>query len=202
MNQEELRRRKDEAILEDAQSADVVDANVPWLYRWPRISHYYGDTVRQLLIAAAILMLVAAPIYTNNLPVELPLIVLGTVALVAVAAMTSPIRTNAIRADTVVAGVGLVIFEIWALLNFSSDPIHKFVIREALALLFLAALYFSTKTLRNMIAPPVHQRHRDDDMYIEPGSLEDVQQRQPNWKREAREIINEVNDREKDDYND
>jgi hypothetical protein len=200
MNREELRRRKDEEILEDAQEADI---NVPWLYRWYSVKHYYGDTVRQLFLMAAALMLVGAPFYSNNLTVELPFIVFGAVALIAVAAFTSPVKQNAIRADAVAAGVGLVIFEVWALWNFQTDPIYKFVLREALALIFLAALYFSTKTLRGMLlGGGFNANPREHDMHIEEGTLDEVIQRQPNWKQEAREIINEVNDRQKDDYND
>ena len=199
MNPDELRRRKDELILEDAQKADI---NTPWVYQWSRVSHYYGDTVRQLLIIAAVFMLIAAPFYTNNLAVELPFIVFGVVALVSVAALTNPLKRSAISADTVVSGVGLVLFELWALQNYQTDPPFKFILREALAIIFLAALYFSTKTLRNMFQNQISVHDHDHDMYIEPGTLEEVQRRQPKWKEEAREIINEKNDRQRDDYND
>ena len=179
-----------------------ADVTVPWLYRWTKISHYYGDSVRQLFIAAAATMLIGAPFYTNNLGVELPFIVLGTVALVSVAAVTNPFKIGVISADAVAAGVGLVIFEIWALGNYQTDPLHMFVIREALALIFLFALYFSTKTLRSMFLDKVGKPDSPREFTHPENPLTPDEEELLDWKEGAKEALHEMNEREKHQFND
>ena len=176
------------------------DVNVPWLYRWAPINHYYGDTVRQLLLGAAAIMLVAAPFYTDNLTTEMPFIVLGALALVAVSALTNPWKSGVMSADAVASGVGLVIFELWAIGGYGDDQLHKFVLREALAIIFLFAFYYSTKTLRSMIMKEVGRRDpvtvkREDPT---PSDLEAV----VDTKKLSRQELSDLNDYEKMEYSD
>ena len=145
--------------LEDEVTEVEPGAYVPWMYSWTRISHYYGDSVRQILLAAAALMLVGMPFYTDDLSVEMPFIVIAAVVLVIVAALTSPMKSAVISADVIVSGVGLIIFEIWAILGYGESTVLQFVLREALAILFLFALYFSSKTLRSMLLNQIGTRH-------------------------------------------
>ena len=145
--------------LEDEVTEVEPGAYVPWMYGWSRISHYYGDSVRQILLAAAALMLVGMPFYTDDLSVEMPFIVIAAVVLVIVAALTSPMKSAFISADVIVSGVGLIIFEIWAILGYGESTVLQFVLREALAILFLFALYFSSKTLRSMLLNQIGTRH-------------------------------------------
>ena len=125
---------------------EVARDTEPWLYRLQKIQHYYGDFVRQCFVGAAALMLLAAPFYADDLASILPFAILGAVALVAAAAMTSPWNRTVIMADAVLAGVGLVIFELWALEEYSSAPLLAFVLRQAIAITFMFAFYFSMKT--------------------------------------------------------
>ena len=145
--------------LEDEVTEVEPGAYVPWMYGWSRISHYYGDSVRQILLAAAALMLVGMPFYTDDLSVEMPFIVIAAVVLVIVAALTSPMKSAFISADVIVSGVGLIIFEIWAILGYGESTVLQFVLREALAILFLFALYFSSKTLRSMLLNQICSRN-------------------------------------------
>lgn len=191
------RTRGDGEILEELET----DINVPWIYRWSRITHYYGDAVRELLIACAILMLVTAPFYSDNIKLELPFIVVGALLLVCVAAFTSPWKQGAIGADVVAAGVGLVIFQTWALWGYESDPLHQFVLRECIAILFLFALYFSTKTLRSMVTNQIGQPDNSGEFVIVP-HMTQTQKDEMNWKRQAREALDDLNEHEKMDFND
>ena len=134
----------------------------PWLYRLPKVSHYYGDNVRQLQLAAAALMLFTAPFYTDDFSIELPIIILGVVILVCISALTTPLKQSVINADAIASGVGLVVFEWWALFSYQSVPLYVFGLREAIALLFFFALYYSTKTLRAM---KLHQIGRQESRY-------------------------------------
>lgn len=188
------------------QTSSTIDelessSNVPWLYRWSKISHYYGDTVRQIFIAAASLMLLAAPFYTDDLSIELPFIVLGTVVIVGVAALTNPWKSSVISADAITAGTGLIIFEMWALLEYHSGTMLQFILREALAILFLFALYFSTKTLRSML---LHQVGKHDSRldFRSRSSLPRNARERMMKEEERREMIHEINEQEKLDFQD
>lgn len=114
------------------------------------IEHYYGSAVRELLLGAAILMLVTSPLYADQLTSEFPFEVLGAIVAVCCAALTNPYKRWVMGANAVVSGVGFVIFQSWAIMDFdASDPI-AFVLREAISIVWLFALYFSMKTFRAM----------------------------------------------------
>lgn len=152
--------------------------------RFSRVSvvpHYYGDVVRRLLFAGAILLIVAHPWYANDLRLELPFSALGAVVLVALAALTNPHNKNLIIADAIASGVGLLIFEVWALFEYESGTWLEFALRQGIAILFMVTFYFSMKTLRAMLLGKVGKRYEvgefDTDPLAEdvlPRSLEEV----------------------------
>jgi len=145
---------------DDAEDYAAIAAETePWLYRLPKVSHYYGDFVRQAFVAAAALMLLAAPFYADDLHSELPFEIIGAVFLVAAAAMTNPWNRTVILADAIIAGVGLVIFELWALGEYDAITTTQFILRQAIAVLFMIAFYFSMKTVRAMT---LHQVGKSD----------------------------------------
>lgn len=120
--------------------------------RWRNIEHYYGDLVRALMLATAILILVGAPFYADDLKFELPFILAGAIILVALAAMTTPKSRLIMRLDAVAAGTGAVLYEMWALWGFGTSSPLDFVMREAPAIILLVAFYFALKTLRAMLS--------------------------------------------------
>lgn len=115
------------------------------------IPHYYGDIVRGLFIAATLLMLVSSPLYAESLRTALPVLVIAAVVLIALAALTNPRSVVITRLNAAAAGVGVIVFEIWALMAFNLGALLGFVLLEAVAILFVFAFYFSLKTLRAMI---------------------------------------------------
>lgn len=137
------------------------------------IAHYYGDTVRELLLAGAILMLLSSPLYANVLTAEFPLEVLGAIIAVCFAALTSPQKKWVMIGNAIITGVALVIFQSWAVLDLDlSNPI-AFVLREALAIVALFALYFSVKTVRAMMLHQIgvqtfEQELADEAEYVDP----------------------------------
>ena len=135
----------------------LVTEHVPWLYRDPKIAHYYGDFVRQCLVAAAALMLLTAPYYADDLHNELPFEIIGAVVLVALAALTSPWNRTVIIGDAVASGAGLVVFELWALQEYSPSLLIAFALRQAIAIAFMCAFYFSMKTFRAMMFRQIGQ---------------------------------------------
>jgi hypothetical protein len=191
------RSKTEGEVLEEMQA----DAMVPWVYSWTKISHYYGDSVRALLIVCAVLMLITAPFYADDIQTELPFIVLGTVAMVFVAGMTSPWKRGVISADAVTSGVGFMIFEIWALSDYRSDLILQFVLREAIAILFLFALYFSTKTLRNMLLNNIGRPDGPRD-FLSGVPTTQTEDDLINWKQQAQEALHDLNEHEKLEFGD
>jgi len=125
-------------------------AQEPWIFRRTPVPHYYGDIVRQLFVAAAAFLIVGAPFYATDLAAELLFDVLGAFLLVFLAAFTSPSARTILVADAIVAGVGMIIFEYWALVNYQTTAIVAVILRQAIALIFLFAFYFAGKTVRGL----------------------------------------------------
>ena len=193
MSDKDIKDRLREKIDEVSQS------DTPWIYRWPAISHYYGDTVRQLLLASAAIMLIGAPYYTDDIGTEIFFILIGALVLVVVSAMTSPWKQSVISLDAVVAGVGLVIFELWALMGYG-DVAIKFILREFLAILFLFAFYFSTKTLRAMLLHQIGKRDSRLD-FLQKSNDDDITDIDAlELSEEKREWMHEHNEEEKQKY--
>ncbi len=144
----------------DVEKDPGVEAQEPWFYRVTRVSHYYGDTTRQIFLVAAALILLGAPFYADDLQVQLPFVVVCTVALVAFAAFTSPRSRLMILADAVLCVAGLIFFELWALSAWNRVSATTFFLREIIAFLFLFGLYFSGKSWRAVLLGEVGEPKR------------------------------------------
>ncbi len=121
------------------------------------IPHYHGDTVRALLIVAAVLLIVG-----EGMGAVLPLPALGAVAfaivLVLAAGVTNPAQAWIHWVDALLALASALLFGTSAVSWYRagqapSDP-TSFAFALALALISLMALYLSTRTIRGML-----QRH-------------------------------------------
>ncbi len=145
---------------------------VPWIYRLPIISHYYGDSVRLLFLSATVLMLVGAPLYTDDLASQSLAIIIGALALVVIAGLMSPRMRFAKVLGAACSVIGAAVYETWALSGYSVTPGYVFLLREFIALIFFFALYFSLKTVRADVLEPAneddfaesHQDGDDDDV--------------------------------------
>lgn len=117
-----------------------------------RIPHYHGDEVRALFVATAVVLIVA-----KSTGAELPLSALSTVAVAVIvviaAGITNPGHFWIHWTNAALAVLGVLIFGTTAVENYRagisiSDP--SFVYVEALALLSLLSLYFTTRTVRGL----------------------------------------------------
>ncbi len=120
----------------------------PSYANWTPIAHYYGDIVRQLFLAGAALMLLASPVYADSLSLQFPFIVFGAFVAVALAALTNPHKPFFLVADCVLAGVAVLIYATWGLAAYEDVDLVSFVLRLAIAVVFLFAFYFALKTVR------------------------------------------------------
>jgi len=116
------------------------------------VPHYHGDAVRVLFVTSAVLLIVA-----QSTGAELPLSTFGTIAsavmLVVAAGITNPAQFWIHWFNAVLAMAGTLRFGTTAVEHYRSgislfDP--SFVYVEALALLSLVALYFTTRTIRGL----------------------------------------------------
>ncbi len=132
---------------------NVMEENpyIPDLRTTPSIPHYYGDYVRQLFMIASAMMLIFSPFLTMTLPGALPFEIGGAIAIAILGALTNPLKQISMLANSIASIAGIITYELLAINAFYEGHILAFIEREALALIFLFALYFSLKTFRNMV---------------------------------------------------
>lgn len=117
----------------------------------PRVEHphYHGASVRLLFVVSAVVLIVA-----RSTGADLPLSTLGTVTFavlfVVTAGITNPAQGWVHWLNALIAAWGAILFGMTAVDHYRSgvrlfDP--SFVYIEALALLSLIALYFTTRTI-------------------------------------------------------
>lgn len=120
------------------------------------IPHYHGDQLRTIFVVSAVVLIVA-----QSTGAELPLSTLGAVVsaavLVIAAGVTNPIQSGIHWFNEVVALAGTLLFGSTAVDHYRAgisffDP--SFIYIEALALLSLAALYLTTRTIRGILQRP------------------------------------------------
>ncbi|MSU73731.1 hypothetical protein EXS56_01170 [Candidatus Kaiserbacteria bacterium] len=127
------------------------------------IPHYYGDSVRQLLLGAAALMIIFSPLYSDVLRQQFPFIIIGALLAAAFAALMNPRDKWVVLGSAIVSGTGLVIYAMWGMYGYKSiDPV-AFMLRVAVAVIFLFAFYFSMKTLRAFMMHQVGKRETIDE---------------------------------------
>ena len=109
--------------------------------------HYYGDIVRRLFMAAALIMLIGLPIFNDRLPAPLFESITAVIALGLFAGLTSPAKISMSIIDTAICIAGIFIFEYYAV-QWPSVYDMLFWFNQVLALVFFAALYYSVKSWR------------------------------------------------------
>ncbi|MFI5205945.1 MAG: hypothetical protein ACHQVK_03310 [Candidatus Paceibacterales bacterium] len=120
------------------------------------VRHYYGDFVRVFFLAAAVIMLTTLPTLNSQLPVPLNISILIILLLTIIAGLANPLQKWTGVINTAVSILGFVMFERYAMSayiekTFASIP---FLTNQSLALIFLLASYFATKTLRAFFLKP------------------------------------------------
>jgi hypothetical protein len=157
------RHRHEESEVEGVEENPYIAVGLG-----PSVPNYYGDYVRKIFFAAAATMLILSPFLDSEMQILLPLEIGGALAFAILGAMTSPMSRTSMLANSAAAIVGIIIYEGLALLAYAEEAYMVFIEREALAIAFLVALYFSLKTLRNMTTGRVGKRDTISE-FIEPG---------------------------------
>jgi hypothetical protein len=115
-----------------------------------RIPHYHGDQARVLFVVCAVVLIIA-----QSTGAELPLSTLGAVMaavlLVVTAGITNPAQGWIHWLNEFIAMTGVLLFGTSAVSHYRAGASifdTSFAYIEALALLSLIALYFTTRTIR------------------------------------------------------
>lgn len=136
-----------------------IDGDLPeGLVRHRQVAHYHGDTVRALFISCAFIMIIAE---TANASLPLPTsgVIALAVVLVVAAGITNPAQSWIHYINALLAIAGAVVFGLYAIEQYhlsKSLLSPTYLFSEALALIFLVGVYYSTKTVRGMVLRPRH----------------------------------------------
>lgn len=122
------------------------------------VPHYYGNYVRMLFLATAILTFISIPFWGHLIPFGTMFEVLGGITLIALAGLISPHGRLVVWLSVFVAGFGAFLLELSAISFHTSDSTQLLLAREAGAVMLLAAFYFGVKTLRAMAQGKIGER--------------------------------------------
>lgn len=113
--------------------------------------HYYGDTVRMLFVVAAVLILIAQVMGGAFLTVAAALV--SVVILAVAAGLTNPVQTWVHWMNSAISAVGLFMSGGVFLTHFQTQSAATVpaIIALLLTLIFVFALYTSTRTLRGVL---------------------------------------------------
>lgn len=124
------------------------------------IPHYFGHTIRRFFFAIAFIMLATLPLFKNELAIPVVYSVFAIIAVTFAAGYTNPHSRGILVFDGVVAVLGLLVFGFSSVTGYSDygmDSIRQvlFYTNQVVALCFLAAFYFSVKSLRGFSERPL-----------------------------------------------
>jgi len=120
------------------------------IFRFSGIPHYYGDYVRQLFLASAVLSFLAIPIWGDLLPFGTLAQVASGLIFVLLAGLTNPYGRIIMICNMLIPLLGVLLLQTAAISYYQSETFALFAVREAAAIMLLFIFYFSIKTLRAM----------------------------------------------------
>ncbi len=121
--------------------------------RRKRVPHYHGDEVRVLFLVSALVLIVAQSTGAD-LPLSTAGAVIGAALLVIAAGITNPAQSFIHWFNAFLSFLGTILFGTTAVSHYRAGLSvfdASFASTEALALLSLLALYFTTRTIRGAL---------------------------------------------------
>ncbi|HVW82502.1 MAG TPA: hypothetical protein VHC68_00950 [Candidatus Paceibacterota bacterium] len=128
----------------------MYDENGPGTPPLGHLPHYYGDRVRELFVAGALISFIAIPIWGNILPFGVGTQIGAGLLLVILAGLTDPKNKGVMLLNALYAGISVLLLESAAIGMQAAESWQLFLVREVSALVLLIALYFAIKTARAM----------------------------------------------------
>lgn len=130
-----------------------------------RHPHYYGDFIRKHFLFAGFVIMIAALVDSELRSFYLFVGLFGVVGITVLAGLTSPQRRAVMFTDVFVSAIMFLIFEyfsISAYARYENFLDNVFFFRQLIAVIYLIALYYSTKTLRYYDDTERGNKSRDD----------------------------------------
>ena len=117
-----------------------------------KFPHYYGDIVRVLFMAAAIVMLMSLPAVANFLNFPIWFSVVSILVLGLAAGLTNPKQIWEAGLNAGISVIAFIVFESYAVSTYMrySATNRFFITNLTLGFIFLFAIYFSVKSLRGL----------------------------------------------------
>lgn len=135
-------------------------AGDPFQHPFGTLSHYYGDIVRSLFIAASVLAGISVPFFPDMysaVVVCAPVVVV----LLVLAGLMSPQARLIMILSAVAGALGVIFTELTAIGAYDAGYYTLFVVLELLALTFVLALYFAVKDVRAMLTNKIGKEDTD-----------------------------------------
>ncbi len=129
------------------------------------VSHYYGDEVRRLFMAAAIIMALSLPFFWDIIDGYIFFPILAIVLLGMAAGVTNPRQIWVVVADICISVLAAGIFEFVAIRSQDQFGWQApfFWTNQLLAVIFIVSIYYSVKTLRAKLIGTQHPYELDED---------------------------------------
>jgi hypothetical protein len=133
------------------------------------VPHYFGHTIRRFFFFIAFVMLATLPFFKNEMAIPVAVSVFAIIAVTFAAGYTNPHARWILVFDVVVATLGLLVFGFHSILGYSEYGMQGirevlFYTNQVLALSFLAAFYFSVKSLRGFTERLIEASKGSSDM--------------------------------------
>ncbi len=116
-------------------------------------THYYGDLVRKLFLLSATLMIITLPFMSTYIEVPIYVSILAALFISIFAGITNPLQRWVAFLNLIVSFLGAFIFEMAAIGGYTTYSVtHRaFWVNQIEAVIFMFALYYTTKTVRGML---------------------------------------------------
>lgn len=125
------------------------------------IKHYYGNLVRVIFIAGAVLMVIGLPTMTRILDLPVALSIAGIVVLVVAAGFTNPAVQVSLVANAVISIIYTIAFAYVAWHLYTNRSVHQsfLVVNQIATIAFLVASYFSVKSWRGALVQEIAEKN-------------------------------------------
>lgn len=108
-------------------------------------------------------MMIFSPLYSDVLRQQFPFIIIGALLAASFAALMNPRDRWVVLGSAIVSGVGLVVYAMWGMFGYENVNPIAFMLRVAIAVIFLFSFYFSMKTLRAFMLRQIGKRETMDE---------------------------------------
>ena len=115
-------------------------------------NHYHGDTIRKLFLTGGGMMLIALPFFQSFVPYPVFVSIFAALTVAFFAGVMTPHQNKWVMPlNVLVAAAAVIVFEYYAVQAYLEGRVPFFAVNQILALVFFAAFYYATKTLRGTL---------------------------------------------------